>query len=48
MGLGVVAWASKEEAPGVTRALRFWVMVSSTVPREMRRKSSRLGISVSA
>lgn len=40
------------DVPGVTSAFRFWLMVSSTVPREMRRKSVSsvargLGMSVS-
>ena len=47
MGRGVrsiVEDGSKRfDVPGVTRVLRFWEMVSSTVPREIRRKSSRLG-----
>ena len=34
---------SKGLAPGVTRAFRFWEMVSSTAPRDTRRKSGGLG-----
>ena len=30
---------SKGRAPGVMRALRFWLMVSSTAVRDTRRKS---------
>lgn len=30
---------SKPDLAGVTRALIFWVMESSTAPRDMRRKS---------
>jgi hypothetical protein len=38
----VVDVGSKACAPGVTRALRFWLMVSSTAAREVRRKSRGL------
>jgi hypothetical protein len=34
---------SKGLAPGVTKALRFWEIVSSVAPRDTRRKSIVLG-----
>lgn len=35
---------SKPTREGVTRALRFWVMVSSMAERETRRKSRRAAV----
>lgn len=49
-GLGwrsLVMLGSKGLLPGVTSALRFWEMVSSIAPRDTRKKSRGLGMSVS-
>ena len=49
-GLGwrsLVMLGSKGLDPGVTRAFRFWEMVSSIAPRDTRRKSRELLMSVS-
>lgn len=47
MGRGwrdVVDEGSKGVDAGVTRALRFWLIVSSTAVRERRRKSVFMGL----